>query len=420
MIVNRKKFTSIPKNNALLIIIGLLFIALSFVYPCLIKFKSTTLAETIQKQLTLSDKITKVIHYINSVPQMIVIVVIVYNFANIYKSFILFNVICFSEVFTSMVKLIYQQTSPNDNSIEIKYCPIGYIFPSDEIFTTVLFYLTLWKIIKSSKKTPTNLFSLISFIIILIYLVLYVAIKTFEGGYFDEAILLSVILAVGVYLVVFEGIKINFNDGKQFIKFIKLKIYVYFLITIVIGIIVGILYYLFEKNESLKCRGNYGSDLFSIKIEEEGKYNGIVSLISSCYFIGYFFSVLGLKFEIKFIFEVNYENWLHFNFIKEDSQNDLEEKVENFLTLIPITEDTKWNYTSVLYDILRLITLIILWGISSVPYVLNVGTKNVIYVAFIKITLTFVLYGWCGFFLNKFIMSKTNCVNRTLLSMIQK
>ena len=124
--------------------------------------------------------------------------------------------------------------------------------------------------------------------------------------------------------------------------------------------------------------------------------------------------------EIKFIFEVNYENWLHFNFIKEDSQTDLEEKVENFLTLIPITEDTKWNYTSVLYDILRLITLIILWGIISVPYVLTDGTKNVLYVAFIKITLTFVLYGWCGFFLNKYIISKTNCVNRTLLSMIQK
>ena len=418
MIVNRKKSTSTPKNNALLIIIGLLFIALSFVYPCLFKVSSITLANTLQKQLTLSDKVIIVIHYINSVPQMIVIVVIVYNFANIYKSFILFNVICFSEVFTSMVKLIFKKTSPNDNSIEIKFCPIGYIFPSDEIFTTVLFYLTLWKIIKSSKKTPTNLFSLISFIIILMYLVLYVAIKTFEGGYSDDAILLSVILAVGVYLVVFEGIKINFNDGKQFIKFIKLKIYVYFLITIAIGIIVGVLYYLFEKNESQKCDGKYGSDLFSI--ETEKKYNGIASLISSCYFIGYFFSVLGLKFEIKFIFEVNYENWLHFNFIKEDSQNDLEEKVENFLTLIPITEDTKWNYTSVLYDIIRLITLIILWGIISVPYVLTDGTKNVIYVAFIKITLTFVLYGWCGFFFNKCIMSKTNCVNRTLLSMIQK
>ena len=159
---------------------------------------------------------------------MVLIVICVYNFSNVYKSFILFMIITVGNLIAAYIKFIYVQEPPHyhPDLIKVYYCGLGWGLPATQILISTTFYLTLWKIICLRIKQMVIQTVLLVFIILFILLLGFSTI--IEGSFFFNQVLFSMLLGTGIYLLLFEGIRINLTDGKQFFNLIRRKIWIYF------------------------------------------------------------------------------------------------------------------------------------------------------------------------------------------------
>ena len=85
----------------------------------------------------------KITNCINSVIFLIVILIVVYNYLNIYKTFILYNLICFGCYLSIFFKLLFSHISEKPLNDEIKflmYCCDGFGLPSTQLFLFSLFF----------------------------------------------------------------------------------------------------------------------------------------------------------------------------------------------------------------------------------------------------------------------------------------
>ncbi len=76
------------------------------------------------------------------------ILLLMYNYGNIFKSFILFVEIVLSKYFTGLFRLVFQQTPPYyDHSVPFSVInEHKFSFPSEKLILLPVFYMTLWEI----------------------------------------------------------------------------------------------------------------------------------------------------------------------------------------------------------------------------------------------------------------------------------
>ena len=112
---------------------------------------------------------------INSVVFLIIILIVVYNYLNIYKTFILYNLICFGCYLSIFFKLLFSHISEkphleiNDEMKFLMYCCDGFGLPSTQLFLFSLFFFCLFKIMNENKK----------YVMKNIYLKIFINIKSF-------------------------------------------------------------------------------------------------------------------------------------------------------------------------------------------------------------------------------------------------
>ena len=382
---------------------------------------------------------------INSVVFLIIILIVVYNYLNIYKTFILYNLICFGYYLSIFFKLLFSHISEkpsdpdrNEDLKFIMYCCDGFGLPSTQLFLFSLFFFCLFKIINENKKYVMKNIYLYIFIFFICLVAIDNIIKA--QNYFSQ-IAFSFFFALSIYILIFNGFNIKMFNGNQFYKII-IKNFYYCLLVIFLLIVLLFLNFifviylnkgnrnkLFGDDDDYEHRFNICLDLeyidpnrrFLNLYSNNYKINFLGSIIYFGFFLSSIVSLISVKLDYYFIFNKNKTNFLIYNF----NSNEITEVVSLRTSLttdssnsINIIRDCKWNNTSKLKSFIRLLVIILLSSICFLPYFLVHWYSDFVYVFFIKIMLSSFLFSFGIFFWFKPILNKLNLNNLVIFDTI--
>ena len=131
---------------------------------------------------------------------------VIYNFLNVYKTFILTLSIFFSNYLSSFLCFIYRQ--PRPYMVNSKITPLflftDWGYPDNKIMTSVAFFATFYKVIIKSRFTKKKTgFKIAVGTIFCILEILLIVVSFFAGMVTFEEIYTSICMGLVVYLVIF-------------------------------------------------------------------------------------------------------------------------------------------------------------------------------------------------------------------------
>jgi hypothetical protein len=256
------------------------------------------------------------------------IIIIVFNFGNIYQTLLLFYSLIIPDfLFSTFLFFIgYGYEYDKQNKLNILY----------DYFILIFFFLIIAKFLFYSNninEQNINYKGLFIYIIIFIFLLLCltntIAILNSNIIFIDK-IISGFLLSYSYYFLIFHVININPNDSLQLFYFIE------------------------KSNNNIITVAFFIMIIISIYLKNDNKYNKFLSCI--LYITSNIIPIYGIIYEYKFLFNSSRKNWANFNFEKENNiEND---NLNSLISEISITKSIKWNKTSFIIDILRLIVLI--------------------------------------------------------------
>jgi hypothetical protein len=270
--------------------------------------------------------------------QILIPLLLVYNYCNIYKTFILLISLQIPNIISQILNLLIIKEIDSENEID------------DELLFVTGYSLFLWKIIFNSQSkrdkfisnsnsisTESEQFiskSIISFIMIIIIII---AIYIFNFLLFKniDKIIFDGIIGSILYISFFHIFGFESNNPRQYQKIIEFKLVHYFLIFIFFNLFFVV---------------------FCIRIinDNEAKINVIKKIIykysATSIVIGI---ILGAKYEYNYYFEKIFNNWAQYNFEYDCEKSDEEE--ESLTSSISFNKKIQWNHTSIFLSFLRLL-----------------------------------------------------------------
>jgi hypothetical protein len=136
-------------------------------------------------------------------------------------------------------------------------------------------------------------------------------------------------------------------------------------------------------------------------------------------FLGNIFPILGIKIDINLIYKGNESIYLQSNFPQEWEEIIDSGSHESFAESINITKETLWNRTPLLISFLRLIVVLLFFGICFTSYFLiQFEYSNLLIILSIKILLPIILLLLGIFFFFKPILKLMKLTNFTLESIL--
>ena len=311
---------------------------------------------------------SKMILYLFDIKLYLYIILIIYNFGNIYQTLILFYILLIPQY----IYIILSTINLNLNQ------DIFYQFFLLMFFSFVLGHIAFTKENKIYYKKIT-IFYIIILLILLILLANYLAIEN-DSFILGNKIISGFVLAFCCYYFIFYVININQNDDVQLLNFIE---------GITNNILVVLLFILI---------------ISSIYSKDNDKYLTYI-LFALCLII----PLCGIKYEFKIIFNSNKRNWRDFNF-SLDEENNIDNNnnninINNLLSKIKITKAIKWNKTKFFFDLLRLIFFLFI--IILISFLSNFEDNN--------LTTAFLFFAFSIFLfiLSKILMYWMEIINMT-------
>ena len=331
-------------------------------------------------QKSFSNKLDDLFYF-----QVLITLLIFYNFCNNYKCFILLEEIFFSKLICVIINLL-------KNLYDIKKIHLEKIFSSNTGF-----YLCLIQISFYSKLKPTRLkiSYIFSFIILSIIFWLINDIET---------IIWDICLGLFIHVLFFCFLKFESNNPRQFQKIFLFKKYYIQLILYVINLSFIILLVLIckQKNQSLKDHENIIYDFCLINMN--------------------FGILFGAKSEYTNTFHENFNLWVQYNFeykFESEEDNDNVNDEESLTSKISVNKNTQWNHSSVLVSIIREIMIItIIIGLYYLFDKIKIKNFYISLIFFRLISLNFIGYGL--FYLFKKIFRSLKMSNELVFQMIRE
>jgi len=353
--------------------------------------------------------------YIGTITPYLIIMAFVYNFSNIYKSFILLIVIFNTYLFGGLLKLILAEPRPFFEDKDITNhdfsCNLGFGNPSGHSVSSTAFYLTLWHIIfESSNLSKKRVVKYISLTAIIIVLLLMFFGRFLSGTNSLDQIIFGFLLGFGIYSAIFFVMKVNVNDGIQFFTFMNIRNLIFFTANFLI-FLTALLVYKFvpanpKQNEwlaTVKLNANtaclHASESLNLFHQEAFLMVGT--------FLSNFFSFVGLKLEYYYSFNANTQNWKQYNFEKI-------EKVEDSLLSKISDIELQWNHTSVTKSIIRLVIILMMSMIILLPFFLVSNNQNIVIVFLFKYFLPLGIIAFSMFYLFKVVIKKFKLDNSSV------
>jgi len=348
-----------------------------------------------------------------------ILIIFIYNSANIYKTFIFIISIFTSILFSAWLKIIYQEPlmyySDNfDKYHEINplICDATWGNPSTSSTTTTCVYLALWKIVfDCSRLRFKNNTKIISLICLIIMIILINSCKFLAGLHSIDQIIFGIQIGFQIFFFLFYVVKVDLNNGKDLSKLVTFKLIYYVLINIFLLSIVLLTFFfdydimkreIFEQNINISKCGNLSPNV---------RFSRDALLLSMIFFsnIGIF---IGMKYELKYVFNSNEFNWRQYNFNKEDSEE------ESLFSKLSISKDTQWNHTSCFFSILRLGAVFIFHTIITLPMFIVSSDNNIVLVLLLKIIIPMTLSLFFMFSVEKVILYKLSLTNDSIFSLL--
>ena len=264
--------------------------------------------------------------YLFDIRLYFIIILIIFNYGNIYQSFILFYSLAIPKFILSLYYLILELENKTELNLFYNY------------FVLFFFFLVLCNIFFETNindKNNNNYKGL--FLFVFIFLLFLSGLTNTVGLLnsniiFLDKIISGFLLSFSCYYFIFRVVNINLNDSLQLFQFFNSIdnniINVPFFIMIIFS--------LYLKNDI----GN-------------NKYLSFILYIASM-----LAPLYGIIYEYKFWFNSNRKNWANFNFDNEKDKNSNNDNIQSLISEITITKSIKWNKTSFFFDILRLLVLI--------------------------------------------------------------
>lgn len=358
-------------------------------------------------------KTAEIISLLGAGPSLILIILITYNYANIYKTLVMVNILLVSQLLTGMLKMIYMSPRPyweKENIIALG-CEGGWGNPSGHSLTSTAFYLTVWHIVfDSSYLRNRKVEKALSLAFTVIFILLIMISRVITANHSFNQIIFGSLIGFGLYFFTFNVLCVRVNDSNQCLKIIDIT-YTLFAIINVVLLLIGFLLFLFNVNDK--------SEIYANIFKPDGKCplpanrtmqtEGFSSLAMFLANMGAF---TGVKFEYDYTFKKNTQSWRQYNFELEEKPDD-----ESLMTKISINRETQWNHTNSFFSCMRLFVICVLSLISMAPYLLVSWNAHVSLVLLIKIFLP-MAFVWFGFFFTfKIIAKMLRLTNITMNSM---
>lgn len=328
----------------------------------------------IQKNLNNEILATEVIHLINTNVFYLILCAVLFCFVNIYKVYILSMTIFLSNFVSSTLSFIFHSPKPYMAFYKIK--PIvnfnEWGSPNTQILVLASFALSLYKVLTENKIMERKLWAKI---ILIVLLVAYSFIDIFLlfccGNCSYNQIILSLFMAVIIYIFIFYCLKVDLNKSKQFYDFMKFKVHNYLVINLLLFTFQVVLnlfiidkgdheYYTRNASEQINLMPtNSFTDIFC-------KYRKMFYLNSGnfCNLIIYLMNIVAfvsVKADLRITYKNNYNSWIENNFEKPriDSlanNNLLDNSGINDYANI---EQSQWNHLGAFRGIIRMILVVI-------------------------------------------------------------
>ena len=369
-----------------------------------------------------TKKIVKIISFLGTQYIYIILVLLIYNSCNIYKSYIIFFTLFISQLILSINKLILNSPRPYFINKEIKAydCQGGFGSPSGHVLVCTMFYLTIWKIIFQSKKQKNRIcFKYFTLILFIMFIICIGFIRLLSGAHSLDQIIYGFLLGLIYFVFVFYVMNINCNNYKQLLKHLNdNNVFLYFILIVICFSLLFISK--FRNDELINKHKKYEIIINKIcpNIPESKKLFKEILLLFII-FCSYIFSYIAMRNEYFWYFEENDSNWSQYNFVIKENE---EEYKETLLTSeITITKETQWNHTSNIISFFRLIMICFFLIIfSGIPYYfIKWNNKYYLLVIFIKVGLSLYISMFLLFFLLKIILKWLKLTNLTLFYIIR-
>lgn len=328
----------------------------------------------IQKNLNNEILATEVIHLINTNVFYLILCAVLFCFVNIYKVYILSMTIFLSNFVSSTLSFIFHSPKPYMAFYKIK--PIvnfnEWGSPNTQILVLASFALSLYKVLTENKVMERKLWAKI---ILIVLLVAYSFIDIFLlfccGNCSYNQIILSLFMAVIIYIFIFYCLKVDLNKSKQFYDFMKFKVHNYLVINLLLFTFQVVLnlfiidkgdheYYTRNASEQINLMPtNSFTDIFC-------KYRKTFYLNSGnfCNLIIYLMNIVAfvsVKADLRITYKNNYNSWIENNFEKPriDSlaNNNLMDNsgINDYANI----EQSQWNHLGAFRGIIRMILVVI-------------------------------------------------------------
>lgn len=309
---------------------------------------------------------------------------VIYNFLNVYKTFILTLSIFFSNYLSSFLCFIYRQ--PRPYMVNSKITPLflftDWGYPDNKIMTSVAFFATFYKVIIKSRFTKKKTgFKIAVGTIFCILEILLIVVSFFAGMVTFEEIYTSICMGLVVYLVIFGIFDAKLNNPKQFHSIIQIKIVYIFIINIVLIVFIYLLYFYIHSEEmetflNTNIQSIYNRYKGNIALEFNDQFR--LHKANFCNMLNFFSNLivlLTLKLELKVTYKNNFELWKKNNFESIDNRAF---SGNTMYTDFKFVKGTQWNHTGGCKTFIRLIFIIILGAVTYIPEYLfsRVFTNN--------------------------------------------
>lgn len=358
--------------------------------------------------------------YIGTITPYLIFLTIIYNFTNIYKSFILLMVVLNTYLFGGLIKLILAEPRPffqDSDIINHDYsCGMGYGNPSGHAVSATAFYLTLWHIIfDSSYLKEKRLLKYFSLCLIIFILILMFFGRFISGTNTIDQVIFGTMIGLGIYLCIFHVLCVNSNDGTQFFKFMNVRNIIFFTTNFLIFLSALLVYIFVQSNHKESewieiIKRNPNKKCFEAADSKNVFHQEGFLMIGM--FLSNFWAFVGLKLEFYYSFNSNIGNWSQYNFEKIERIDD------SLLSRIGVNE-MQWNHTSFRTSLIRLLMILILSGIILLPFFLVSSNQNVTIVFISKFFLPIGCVAFSMFYLFKIIVHKIKLDNPTVFNLIR-
>ena len=331
--------------------------------------------------------------------QIVIPLLMIYNYCNIYKTFILLISLQYPLILSQILN-IYLINRIN-NKAEI----------NNELIYTTGYTLILWEILFNSdtdekihysiksldsiRKGPNiNKFSLflITIFISILHFINFILFNNIENILFD------LIIGLTLYNIFFKIFELDPNNPRQFQNFVDFSLFYFILISFMIN--------LFFIIFTINATNNYPN-------KEEIIQNIIYKYSFSSIIIGIFF---GAKYEYNFYFEKRFGNWAQYNF---EFDGEIAEEDESLASSISFNKARQWNHTNFCISLIRLFFIFLLSFTCLYPF-LNITSDNFYQNLIVNNIIPWNILGFGLFHLFKLVLKYLKVTNILLLTIIKE